>query len=172
MLASLNVRLQIGHRLFHHAGGFHHLRQEHLAFAEQIADDVHARHQWPFDHFDRAIRPLSGLFGIELDKLGYAFYQRVFQPFFDRPAAPFRLLHCYFIVFAAAVFLRQFQQPFGPVVTTVEDHVFHRIAQLSRQIVVDRQLPGVNDPHVHAVADRVIQEHRVDRFAYRIVAAE
>jgi hypothetical protein len=29
----------------HHAGGFHHLRQEHLAGAEQVADDVHAVHQ-------------------------------------------------------------------------------------------------------------------------------
>ena len=41
---------QIGDRFFHHAGGFDHLRQKHLARAEQIADHVHARHQRAFDH--------------------------------------------------------------------------------------------------------------------------
>src|SRR5882724_6357719 len=45
---------QIGHRLFHDAGGFHHLRQKHLAVAEEVADDVHAGHQRAFDDVERA----------------------------------------------------------------------------------------------------------------------
>ena len=46
----LDERQKIGNGLFHHACGFHHLRQEHLAGAEQVANHVHAIHQRPFDH--------------------------------------------------------------------------------------------------------------------------
>ncbi len=47
-------RNQVGHRLFHHPGGFHHLGQKHFPGTEQVADDIHAGHQRTFDHFDRA----------------------------------------------------------------------------------------------------------------------
>src|SRR5690606_37957375 len=45
---------QVRHGLLHHAGGLDHLRQEHLARAEQVADHVHATHQRAFDHLDGA----------------------------------------------------------------------------------------------------------------------
>ena len=48
--------LKPGHRLFHNARGFHHLRQEHFSFAKQIAHHVHARHERPFNHINRARR--------------------------------------------------------------------------------------------------------------------
>jgi hypothetical protein len=41
-----------------------------------------------------------------------------------------------------------------------------------RQVVVDGQLAGVDDAHVHAGLDGVVQEHGVDRLAHRVVAAE
>jgi hypothetical protein len=47
--------MQIGDRLLHHAGRFHHLRQEHLARAEQVADHVHAGHQRAFDDVQRPL---------------------------------------------------------------------------------------------------------------------
>ena len=172
-LAGFNIRFQIGDRLFHHAGRLYHLRQEHFAFAEQIADHVHAVHQRAFYHFYRTSGLLARLFGIQLDKLGNAFYQRVFKPFFHVPATPFRLLGVGGVVrFATAVFFRQLQQTLGAVSMTVKDHVFDGIAQLSRQIVINRQLTGVNDPHIHAVTDGVVEEDGVNRFANRIVAAE
>ena len=40
----LHVRHQVSDRLLHHARRLHHLRQEHLSGAEQVADDVHAVH--------------------------------------------------------------------------------------------------------------------------------
>ncbi len=52
-LLFLDVGQQVGHGLLHHAGRLHHLRQEHLALAEQVADDVHAVHQRAFDHVQR-----------------------------------------------------------------------------------------------------------------------
>ena len=54
LFAGFDVGLKIRYRLLHHASGFHHLRQEHLALAEQIADHVHAVHQRAFDHLNRA----------------------------------------------------------------------------------------------------------------------
>jgi hypothetical protein len=39
-------------------------------------------------------------------------------------------------------------------------------------VVVDGQLARVDDAHVHAGANGVVQEHGVDRLAHRVVAAE
>jgi hypothetical protein len=40
------------------------------------------------------------------------------------------------------------------------------------EIVVECELAGVDDAHVHAGLDRVVQEDRVHRLAHRVVAAE
>jgi hypothetical protein len=40
----VHVGQQVGDRLLHHARRLDHLRQEHLARAEQVADHVHAIH--------------------------------------------------------------------------------------------------------------------------------
>ena len=39
-------------------------------------------------------------------------------------------------------------------------------------VLVDDQLAGVHDPHVHARLDGVEEEGRVDRLAHRVVAPE
>ena len=54
----------------------------------------------------------------------------------------------------------------------VEHHVLDALAQLRVELVVDAELAGVDDAHRHAGADRVVQEHGVDRLAHRVVAAE
>ena len=56
VLLGLHVGQEMGHGLLHHAGGLHHLRQEHLARAEQVADDAHAGHQRAFDDVQRPRR--------------------------------------------------------------------------------------------------------------------
>ena len=48
--ALLDVGSQYGDGFFHHAGGLDHLRQEHFALPEQIAYDLHGRHQQLVDH--------------------------------------------------------------------------------------------------------------------------
>jgi len=70
-------------------------------------------------------------------------------------------------------------EPFGNadhalrrVGTAVEHDVLAGLAQLGLDRLVDRELAGVDDAHVHARLYRVIQEHRVHRFAHRLVAAE
>ena len=52
-LGGLDVGDEIGHGLFHDARALYHLRQKHLAGAEQIAHHVHAVHERTFDHLDR-----------------------------------------------------------------------------------------------------------------------
>ncbi len=79
---------QIGHGFFHHAGAFDHLRQEHLARAEQIADDLHAGHQRTFDDVEAAGIFLPGFFGVLFDEFDDAFDQGVAEAFFDRALAP------------------------------------------------------------------------------------
>ena len=70
-------RHQIGDRLLHHARRLHHLRQEHLAVAEEVADDVHAGHQRAFDHVQRPLDRQPRGFGVRFDEFGDAVHQRV-----------------------------------------------------------------------------------------------
>ena len=54
----------------------------------------------------------------------------------------------------------------------VEHHVLAGLAQLRIEVVVHRDLAGVDDAHIHAGLDGVIEEHRVHRLAHALVAAE
>ena len=78
-----DVGHEVRHRLLHHAGAFHHLRQEHLALAKQITHHVHAVHQRAFDDVQRAAALGQNLavrlFGVFGDELGDAMHQRVTQ---------------------------------------------------------------------------------------------
>ena len=87
-LLGLHERRQVRDGLLHHARGFHHLRQEHLARAKQIADDAHAVHQRAFDHQQRAAQLDARFLGIDLDVGVDALHQRVRKAFLDRAVAP------------------------------------------------------------------------------------
>ena len=77
LLLRLHERDEMGDRLFHHAGGFHHLGQEHLAAAEEIADDVHAGHQRAFDHVERPLGAQPRLLDVVEDVIGDAVHERI-----------------------------------------------------------------------------------------------
>ncbi len=64
------------------------------------------------------------------------------------------------------------EQPLGGVGPAVEDDVLDALAQPRVDLVVDDERAGVDDAHVHAGGDRVVQEHRVDGLAHGVVAAE
>ena len=92
-LLLLHVGHQPGDGLLHHAGRLHHLRQEHLAGAEEVADLVHAGHQRPFDHVQRPRDREARLFGVDLDELGDAVDEGVLEPPLHRPGAPGEVDH-------------------------------------------------------------------------------
>ena len=72
----------------------------------------------------------------------------------------------------AGVLRRQVEQPLRGVGPAVEDHVLDPLAELRLDVVVDRQDAGVDDRHVEAGRDGVIEEDRVDRLAHPVVATE
>ncbi|MNU89870.1 hypothetical protein D3C71_797220 [compost metagenome] len=170
-LLGFDVGQQVGHRLLHHPCRLHHLRQEHLAGTEQIADHVHAIHQRAFDHVERSAGTLPGFFGIGFHPSIQTVHQCMRQAcvhWFLAPGQVFGLCRA----LAALVAFGDFKQALGGITAAVEDHVLHPLAQVRLQFVVDRHGAGVDDTHVHARGDRVVQEHRVDRLAHGLVATE
>ncbi len=63
-------------------------------------------------------------------------------------------------------------QALGGVGPAVEDDVLDVLEQVGRDVLVDRELAGVDDAHVEAGLDGVVEERRVDRLAHHLVAAE
>ena len=170
-LLRLDERHEMGHGLLHDARALHHLRQEHLAGAEEIAHHVHAVHERAFDHLDRARELFSRLLRVPFDIFVDALHERVLDAFRDRRLAPGQILGLGLAAFAR-VPGRDLEQPFGGIGAAIQDHVLDPLAQLRRDLLVHRELAGVHDAHIHAGLDRVVQEHRVDRLAHRVVAAE
>ncbi len=72
----------------------------------------------------------------------------------------------------AAHAARVLDEPLGRVGAPVEDDVLDELEQLRRDVLVDDELAGVDDAHVEAGADRVVEEGRVHRLAHGVVAAE
>ena len=66
-----------------------------LPGAEQVADDVHAVHQRPFDHVDRPAAACSicaRFLGVLDDEVGDAVHERMREPLLDRLVAPLEVL--------------------------------------------------------------------------------
>ena len=62
--------------------------------------------------------------------------------------------------------------PLGSVGAPVEDDVLDVLEQVGRDVLVDRELARVDDPHVEAGLDGVVEEDRVDGLADHLVPAE
>ena len=63
-------------------------------------------------------------------------------------------------------------QALGGVGAPVEQHVLDQFEQIGGNLLVDGEHAGIDDAHVHAGLDGVIEKRRVHRFAHRIVAAK
>ena len=170
-LVGIHERQQVSHRLLHHPRGLDHLRQEHLARAEQIAHHIHARHQWAFDHVQRTGGGGARFLRVLHDESVNALHHGVGDALVHRQAAPGGVFHRGRRA-VALILLRQFQQPFGGVGTAVEQHVLDALAQGRGNVLIDRELAGIDDAHVHAGLDGVEQEHRMHGLAHLLVAPE
>ena len=97
--------------------------------------------------------------------------QRMFEPLVHFIAAPFgcRLFRDFV---GAAEFFRERDQPVGRIVAAVEYHIFAQLAQFRIDVVINVELAGVDDRHVHARGNGVIEKHAVHCLAHRFVAAE
>ena len=162
---------QVGDRLLHDAGALDHLGEEHPARPEQVADPVHAGHQRPLDHVQGPVGLAAGFLRVRDHVVGDAPDQGVAEALGHRALAPGevggRLLPA-----PAPGPLGDLQQPFGGVLATGQDRVLHPFAQVFGDFRVDRQLAGVDDAHVHARPDGVVEEDRVHGLPHRVVAPE
>ncbi len=171
-LLRLHERRQVGHGLLHHAGGLDHLGQEHLARSEQIAHHAHAVHQRAFDHQQRAAQLDAGFLGVDLDVGVDALDQRVRKALLDRAVAPFfGLLFAHHRAGALQRFA-EVHQALGRVGTAVEQHVLDQHLQLRLDLLVHLEHAGIDDAHVHARRDGVIEKRGVHGLAHLVVAAK
>ena len=64
-----DVGFEDGHPLFHDTRALDHLRQEHLAFAEEIANRPHPLHHGPLDDIEGAAQLEAGLLDVTFNML-------------------------------------------------------------------------------------------------------
>ena len=165
-------RGEVGDGLLHHPSRLDDLGEEHPSGTEQVADEVHPVHQRPFDHRHRRLQSHTRLLDIFLDELGDAIDQRVFEPLVDVPVAPFLARPFPLVRLAVLVSGGGHEQVLCGVGTACQHDVLAEVAQLAVDLLVHRELSGVDDAKPHAVGDGVVQEHRVHGFADLVVASE
>ena len=81
----LHVRLQNRHGVLHHLRGLDHLREKHLALAEQHAHALHPGHQRPLDDLDRSPFLFKALEHILPKGCALALDQRLSNPVHGAP---------------------------------------------------------------------------------------
>ena len=158
--------------LFHHAGGLHHLWEEHFTFAEEIPDDFHAVHERAFDDFERHAVFDERFLGVRDDEIGNAFEQRMLQTLLDAGFTPREIGFGTLGSGDAFELLRKFDERLGGTGMAIEEHVFHLGEELLRDVLIHFEHPGIHDAHVHAGFDGVEEEGAVHGLTHLVVAAE
>mmetsp|Transcript_27462 Transcript_27462/g.56288 ORF Transcript_27462/g.56288 Transcript_27462/m.56288 type:complete len:1189 (+) Transcript_27462:341-3907(+) len=182
-LLLLHERSEVCDGLLHHARRLDDLGEEHLASSEEVTDQVHALHEGALDDVQgRRVRVLilACLLGIGLDELVNALEKRVDEAVLARPRAPLRSLLDSLAVVAASLErsdalllrLRAVEQLLRRVGVLVEHGILAHHTQRLLDVVVDREVAGVHDRHVHAGLDGVVEEDRVHGLTDDLEAAE
>ena len=167
---SLHVWFQMGNRLFHYPRAFHHLGQEHLAGAEQVADHIHAVHERAFDDLKGALCECACFFGVGDYEVVDTVHQRIHQAAVGVGFAPTQILR---LLLCLALHRRcNLEQSLRRIVASVEKHIFDALAQAYGDILVDGQLAGIDDGHVQPRLDGVVEKGGVHGLAQRVVASE
>ncbi len=95
----------------------------------------------------------------------------MFKPLLDRRLAPGEIL-LFRLARLALVALGQRQQTLGRIGAAIEDDVFAGFAQFRIDVRIDRELAGIDDAHVHAGGDCMIEKDRMHGLAHKLIAAE
>ena len=167
----LHERREIGHGLFHDARAFHHLRQEHLAGAEQFTDDFHAVHQRPFNHLQWSRGCGTRFLGVFLNKFSDAVDKRVAKTRGHIFLPPFLVCGSLFLFNTLELF-RVIDQPIRRVRPAIEQHVLHVLEQFLVDLLVHLKHAGIHDAHVQTGVYRVVKKSRMHRFAHDVVASK
>ena len=157
-------------RALHRARALHDLRQEHPPRAEEVADDLHPVHERALDDVERTCRVLPRLLRVLLDEVDDPVHERVGEPLGDGCVAPREV--AFALGRAGGHGRGVLDEALGCVRAPVEEDVLDALEELRLDVLVDRELSGVDDAHVEPCADRVEEERRVHRLAHRVVPAE
>ena len=97
------------------------------------------------------------LFRILFDEIGQPVHQCMHQPITDGGFAPPQIG---FLrgAFLTAIFFCHFQQSVSAVVAPIKENILHRFFQARLDIFINGQLAGIDDTHIHAFADGMIEE--------------
>ena len=71
-----------------------------------------------------------------------------------------------------AIGLSGFQKALCGILAAIEDHILDQLTQLGFDLVIDLKLAGIDDAHIHARLDGMVEKHRVHGLAHRLIAAE
>ena len=74
--------------------------------------------------------------------------------------------------FLAFETLGNLEQSVGAIFAAIEDYILDTLAQFRLEFVIHRQHPGIDDAHVQASLNRVIEKDCVHRLAHVVVATE
>ncbi len=114
---------------------------------------------------------LPRLFNILLDVVDDTFDERMLQPLFDRLVRATRPLSTSaFVVLLNGV--GECEQSLRRVGRRFNRHVLDQLKQIFRNFFVNGELAGIDDAHIQAGMDRVIQKCRMHGFADDVVATE
>ena len=117
---------------------------------------------------------MAGFLGVFVDECVDALDEGVFEALFDGALAPFL---CFFAGGAGGgagllQLLAESDQPLGGVGPAVEQHIFDPFEQVPGNLFINLQQAGVDDAHVEAGLDRVVEKSAVHRLAHEVMAAK
>mmetsp|Transcript_15200 Transcript_15200/g.36633 ORF Transcript_15200/g.36633 Transcript_15200/m.36633 type:complete len:268 (-) Transcript_15200:1862-2665(-) len=178
-LLSLHERDQVGHSFFHDTSRFDDLRQEHLAAAKQVPDNVHSIHERSLNHVKRPVVFLPCFLRVLHNELVNSLDQRMLETLGHVKTAPFIHLLLFPCHSAAVLFqllhlqskIQQLLHMF-PIFRTVQNDGFAQLLHLVIQIRVNGKHPSVHNRHVQPLGNGVVQENAVHCLTQLIVAAE
>ena len=173
----LDIRLQNTHSLLHRARRLHHLRQEHLALAKQLAHTVHPRHQRTLDNVDRPPILTQSLPQVLLQTVANALHQSLLQPLLH-PAIPTRATSPPRTTSPTSPTRipslpqprSQRNEPLRSTSAAVQDNILDHLQLIARNIAILHLHRRVDNGKVHPRLYGVIQEHRMHRLADIVVA--
>ena len=130
-----------------------------------------AVHQRTLDDVQGALRQATHLIRIAFDVPVDSLDQRMDQTVVYRQRAPL-LVAAVLLLGAPLELLRHTQQLLCRIFRSVQNDILYSGSQAGVDFVVDTKLPRVDDGHVEASLNRVIEKDRMNRLTDPVLAAE
>ncbi len=119
----------------------------------------------------RAFEILARFLCVLDDMFENAVHEGMFQAPGHRRLAPFGVFLLGLALLALEA-LGDLDQALGRVLAAVEDDILDALPEFRFDLVINVELAGIHDAHIHARRDGVIEEDRVHRPAHRLVSAK